>query len=325
MTSVKTGFHRARWASAALLLLVAGSALAVDGDAGGVTPGSGADPAVEARLRAELQAVMSGLIESGAIGASSTRDLHMNVETPARQVTDLGLLVDSARDARDGLHVLAVTPGSAAAKIGVRSGDVLVSVDGVALTGVDGAASVLRQGVDTAAGRGAIALEVRRNGQVQALRGALSSIYMPAMRLTIGTALATAATAASTEVASAPDGCGRINDFDVAPRQQGLHGAKVISIDGETPGPQGSHSFRVAAGRHVVKVSEQIEAKYLPFNDRLRNSGLAQTRYKTIDVDVAPGTTNLIAARLIPEQRTQWKDGAYWEPVAWKQISESCR
>jgi hypothetical protein len=120
-------------------------------------------------------------------------------------------------------------------------------------------------------------------------------------------------------------GCGRISDFDVAPRQDHLHAAKIISIDGVAPGPTGSRSYRVDAGRHVVKVAEQIENRYLSFNDRARNSGLATDRYKTLDVDVAPDTTTLIAARLNEDKRDESRNGAYWDPIAWKQSTESCR
>jgi len=294
---------------------MAGSAVAQAGDA---------DAALEQRVRAELQSVMSGLVESGALGPSPG-NVHLEVDSPARQVTNLGLLVDSARDAADGVHVLGVTPGGAAESMGLRAGDVLVAVDGQSLAGVQGGAALLKARVDAVGERGVIAFDVRRDGRVRTVDGTLTSTFVPAMRLTIGSAIATSAIAASDPPPAAVAGCGRISDFDVAPRQQGLHAAKIISIDGETPGPQGSHSFRVGAGRHVVKVAEAIEAKYLPFNDRLRNSGLAASAYKTIEVDVAPDTTSFIAARLIDSQRTQWKDGAYWEPVAWKQVAETCR
>ena len=329
MTIMNAPARHAGFACAVVVALAMPGALPAAAE--GATDGAAAaaNAAVEQRVRAELQSVVSGLIESGALGATQARDLHLEVDSPARQVTNLGLLVDGdgARGERDGVHVLGVTPGGAAEKIGVRSGDVLVAVGGQPLAGVDGAAAVLRRHVDAVPDQGAIVFDVRRDGRVEKLRGTLSSTYVPAMHLTIGNAIAATALAGTGDgaPAAATAGCGRIGDFDVAPRQQSLHAAKIISIDGVTPGPQGSHSFRVAAGRHVVKVSEQIEAKYLPFNDRLRNAGMTQSRYKTIEVDVAPDTTSLIAARLIEDQRTQWKDGAYWEPVAWKQIGESCR
>lgn len=321
MTTVKPRTRPYRACSVAALALPGILAAA---SAAAASTGDPVDPSIERRLRAELETVVSGLIESGALDATSARDLHLEVDSPPRQVTNLGLLVDSARSDDDGVHVLAVTPGSLAERIGMRTGDVIVAVDGKSLLGHTGAAAQLKRRIDD--GAGPIAFGIRRDGREQILNGTLTSTYLPAMHLTIGGAIASSMMAASAAApAAAASGCGRISDFDVAPRQQGLHGAKIISIDGETPGPQGSHSFRVGAGRHVVKVSEQIDAKYLPFNDRLRNAGPSANAYKTIEVEVAADTTNFVAAHLIEQQRTQWKDGAYWEPVAWKQVAETCR
>jgi hypothetical protein len=282
---------------------------------------AGATVGIEQRVRAELRAVMTELIESGAFGNSGVQDIHLDIDAPAQQVSNLGVLVDSARKDRDGVHVLAITPGGAAEQMGMRSGDVLVAVNGRSLADSDSAAALLRSTMEALPDGSALGFDVRRGNHVQSLSGTLASIHLPAMHLTIGDGEQLAAARGST----AAGGCGRINDFDVAPRQQGLHGAKIISIDGVTPGPQGSHSFRVTAGRHTVKVAELIDSRYLPFNDRLRNAGPSASHYKTIEVDVAPDTTSLIAAHLDEGQRANWKDGAYWSPVAWKQISESCR
>jgi hypothetical protein len=282
---------------------------------------AGASAGVEQRVRAELRAVMTELIESGAFGDAGAGNIHLDIDTPAQQVSNLGVLVDSSRNDRDGVHVLAITPGGAAEKMGVRSGDVLVAVNGRSLADSDSAPTLLRGAVEALPNGGTLGFDVRRDGRIQSVKGTLSSIHLPAMRLLIGSGEQVAATGGPTAVG----GCGRINDFDVAPRQQGLHAAKIISIDGVTPGPQGSHSFRVEAGRHVVKVAELIDSRYLPFNDRLRNAGPTASQYKTIEVDVAPNTTSLVAAHLDDAQRANWKNGAYWSPVAWKQISESCR
>lgn len=282
---------------------------------------AGASVGVEQRVRAELRAVMTELIESGAFGSAGATDIHLAIDTPAQQVSNLGVLVDSARKDRDGVHVLAITPGGAAQKMGVRSGDVLIAVNGRSLAESDAAATLLRGTVEALPNGGALGFDVRRDDRLLSLSGTLSSIQLPAMRLTIGDG----EQVASADGLGPTSGCGRISDFDVAPHQQGLHAAKIISIDGVAPGPQGSHSFRVAAGRHTVKVAELIDSRYLPFNDRLRNSGPSASHYKTVEVEVAPDTTSLIAAHLDDARRGDWKDGAYWSPVAWKQISESCR
>lgn len=287
---------------------------------------------VEQRLREELRVVMTELIETGAFGNTSPQQIALNVDTPAQRVSNLGLLVDSARDSHEGLQVLAVTPGGSAERMGVRAGDRLTALNGIALGGGSGAAAILRQTVDGLPNGSPLAFELHRDGRAQTISGTLASVYLPAMRLTVGDGIAlasnggsAAAAQAGASSAAASQGCGRISDFDVAPRQQQLHAAKIISIDGVTPGPTGSTSYRVDAGRHVLKVTELIDHRYLSFNDRQRNAGLSSDRYKTLTVDVAPDTTVLIAAHLNDDKRNEWQGGAYWDPVAWKQTSESCR
>lgn len=289
---------------------------------------------VEQRLREELSVVMMDLIQSGAFGATSPQQIAIDVDAPAQKVSNLGLLVDSKTSAGDGLHVLAVTPGGNAERIGLRAGDVLVALNGNALASSDGAAT-LRNTVDTLPDGGKLDFNVRRDGKAQQLSGAAASMYLPAMHLSVGsgTALASnaspngamAAAQGSTSGGSAAvSGCGRINDFDVAPRGQQLHKARIIAIDNVTPGPHGSQAFRVEAGTHVIKVAEQIESRYLAFNDRQRNSQLGGG-YKSITVNVAPDTTYLVAARLNDDQRDNPANGAYWDPVIWKEVPETCR
>jgi hypothetical protein len=288
---------------------------------------------VEQRLREELSVVMMDLIQSGAFGATSPQQIALNVDAPAQKVSNLGLLVDSKANAGDGLHVLAVTPGGNAERIGLRAGDVLVALNGSSLASSDGAAT-LRRTVETLPDGGKLDFNVRRDGKPQQLSGAAASMYLPAMHLSVGggTALASngspdgamgAAQGASSGMAPM-SGCGRINDFDVAPRGQELHKARIIAIDNVTPGPHGSQAFRVEAGTHVIKIAEQIESRYLAFNDRQRNSQLGGG-YKTITVNVAPDTTYLVAARLNDDQRDNPAHGAYWDPVVWKEVPETCR
>ncbi|HEU4664334.1 MAG TPA: PDZ domain-containing protein [Dokdonella sp.] len=320
----------AHWLASALALAAAGA------HADGATPLAGtvaaaalrgeaaASIGVEQRLRAELRAVMVELVESGAFGAAPLHEIRLDIDAPAQRVSNLGLLVDSARDDRDGVHVLAITPGGAAEKMGLRSGDVLLAINGTALADTDGAAATLRRSLEQVPDGARLAFDVQRGGRRQTLAGTPSSVYLPAMHLTVGDGTQVAAAGDGAAAASAGS-CGRISDFDVAPRGDRLHAAKIISIDGVSAGPTGSHAYRVSAGRHSVKVAEQIESRYLSFNDRARNSAIGGDRYKTLDVDVPADTTVLVAARLNEDKRSEWKDGAYWDPVAWKQTAESCR
>jgi len=277
------------------------------------------DADVEQRLRNELVAVMTELVQGGSLDADSS----LSVETPARRVADLGLLVDSAHAGADGLRVVGVTPGGFAERIGLRTGDRLVAVNGRSLDDSAGPAT-LRSYVDSLPDGSVLAFYVRRDGAMQTVSGAMRSVDLPPMRLTVGEGEPRpAAPAVGADDAAASGGCGRISDFDVAPRQQNLHGARIIAIDGRAPGPTNARSFRVDAGRHVVKGAEAIESRYISFGNRARHSGLSERQYRTITVDVAPDTTVLIAARLNEESRND--PSAYWDAVAWKEKREPCR
>lgn len=118
--------------------------------------------------------------------------------------------------------------------------------------------------------------------------------------------------------------CGRISDFDSAPRGEQLHRARVISIDGRLPGPAMADSWRVSAGRHTLVVAEAIEPQYITMNPRQRDAGGAATRHKTLEINVPPDTTVLIAARLL-DQRQNPGSGDWWQPVAWREVPETCR
>ena len=126
------------------------------------------------------------------------------------------------------------------------------------------------------------------------------------------------------DVGAEPVGGSRLVDEDVAPRGQGLHAARIIAIDDKSPGPTGAKAYRVDAGRHVLKIGEKIESRYLSFNDRQRNAQIGGG-YKTLTVEVAPNTTYLVAARLNEDQRDNPANGAYWDPVVYRESPEACR
>lgn len=286
------------------------------------------DAALKARLAAELRATVSTLAESGAFGDVPADQVHLDVAVPAQRVSDLGLLVDSASDRRDGVRVLGVTPGEQAQKMGVRGGDLIIAINGSSLAQRDHAAGELRRIVDALPDQADVSFDLLRTfGHPITVRGVVTSRRLPPMRLVLGDATTTVpATAATATAASqnAPDACGRISDFDVAPRQQQLHGARVLSIDGKAAGPTDSHVFRVSAGAHTLEVGERIDARYLSFNDRQRQAG-SPTGSKTLQVDVPPDTTLLVAARLNAGKQREWQHAAYWDPVVWKTANERCR
>ncbi len=119
--------------------------------------------------------------------------------------------------------------------------------------------------------------------------------------------------------------CGRISVFDAAPRGRHLYPAILIAVDGNLPGPTEATSFRMEPGRHVLTVAENIDAAQFSSLPQFERGRAGRERYKTLEVDVQPGITYRLAAQFNIDQRASIKDNAYWTPVVWSEIAESCR
>ena len=287
----------------------------------------GSPAQAEQSMRIGVQQLLVDLANKGELVDNDGAPLNLNFSEPARDVDNLGVVINGNDRGDTGLAVVAVTPGSAAARMGVHTGDVLTSVNGQLLTDLgndDGnlprAVAVMRAEIAKVDDGSKISLTVDRDGRRINFQGRLQKLRLPALTLRVGDGVQVASSASSGAMPT--EGCGRINEFDVAPRQQQLHGAQLISIDGQSPGPSGSPSFRLSAGRHTLTVAEAIEDRYLSFNNRLRNS--SSDRYKKIDVDVKPNTTYYLAARINMDKVDQWRDGAYWDPALWLEKTERC-
>lgn len=295
----------------------------------GVVAQAQAPRAVEQRLHEEVQAVLMRLVESGELAARDAEALSLSA--PVSQQVDFGAILDVRHraGADTGLPVLAVTPGGSADRIGLRAGDQVLAVGEVELRGLGAdahgrarAAQRLRE--ELVASAEDVELRVLRDGVETRLRGPVRLVQLPAYRLDLGAALATTSLAAATG-GDATSSCGRVSIFDIAPRSQHLYRAVLIGIDGELPGPSSAESFRLEPGPHRLTIGEAIDHKQFDAIALRQRDGRQRDRYKELGIMVQPGVTYRIAARLVPDKRNSIRDGAYWEPVVWKESAEPCR
>jgi PDZ domain len=285
----------------------------------------------EQRLRQDVQLMLSQLVTSGALG-EHPEQISLHLDEPAHRVMNLGVLVDSAgpERARDGLRVLGATPGSIAEHLGLRPGDVIVAVNGISLRGLgadaDGhalAAMTLKSTVEALADSAPLQLDVLRAGDAVALNAPVHSVYLPALRMELGAAaLATTGAADSgTTSADAGGGCGRVSTWDVAPRSDRQYHARIVLIDGVTPGPSGGETYRVSAGTHRLLVAEDIPTRQIGAGEI---ASLRRDTNKELTVTVKPGTTSMVAAQLHLDKIGEVMRGGFWDPVVWREIALSC-
>src|SRR5688572_345250 len=158
---------------AAALLFAAGSGVRAEEAAG---PAVSA-PAAEQMLQAELRDVLNRMIAAGAFGSTDPERIAMSLTLPAERYLDLGLLIDSQADTRDGVVVLGTLPGAAAQTLGVRAGDRITAVNGTQLRGAPDAVARLRGALDQLREGGELALDVARDGATVRLAGAVQPRY----------------------------------------------------------------------------------------------------------------------------------------------------
>jgi hypothetical protein len=307
------------------LIAIALSVSAFAADVNG-SPSAASKGLAEQHLRQDLQMLLSRMSASGMLG-DHPEDVHMSIEEPGRRVADLGVLVDSTSGERahEGLRIVGTTPGGSAEHGGLRTGDVIVSVNGTSLKNLgadsDGralAAATLRSSVNEASASN-LQLDVMRNGDLLAMNVPVQSVFVPAMRVELGSATVAAQTAA----ASSASGCGRISSYDVAPRSERIYHATIEQIDGVTPGPSGQETYRVSAGQHKLLVNEDIPTRQIGIGpDATMRS--QRDHSKVLIIDVKPDTTVMVGAKFHQDKANQVHSGEYWDPIVWREKAMSC-
>jgi len=266
------------------------------------------------QVETEVEATLMHLAERGALGSF---DKPISIARPAQVRYELGAVVDVRAPDRKGLEVLAITPGGAAARMGLETGDRLLAINGRRLDGDSPPADALTGAMRDSAGK--LELLAARGGKPVELAGSVAPAAVPAYRLTIG----------ETGGAS-PAGCGYVSYAMLPPRSQGLFEVVITTIDGRSTPLGQVNRLRVPAGRHVLTIAERTPAHRFSRSQNIQRSlalrQLMQRAYKPLVVDVEPGTEYRIGARLFTDRlgNDDIRANRYWEPVAWEQRPASC-
>ena len=262
-----------------------------------------AQQADTAQLQQDIESALLALGDRGALGTS---DSPLTVAAPAQARYELGAVVVPRPDGAPA--IMAITPGGAAERLRLHVGDRLVSVNGQRLAGKQDLVATLQTAI--ARDDGALRVEYLRAGKVQSARGSADVVAIPAYQLVVG------ATVAGT--------CdGFVTDQGVQPRSHSIYAGDITRIDGRSTPATPINRHHVEPGRHVLTVRELIDRTWLN-RTQIRTIERMQRRersraYKALVVDVRPGATYKVGARLLRDRldADSIRDNAYWEPVVW--------
>lgn len=253
--------------------------------------------------------------EAAQDGIGSFASTH-TLTRPAQVHYELGAVADVREADPAGPKVIAVTPGGAAARMGMLAGDRLLRVNGVPLAGVADNAVRLPKAVAKAGGE--LDVSISRGGRPMSLKGTADAVGVPAYTLIVGE--------------HGGRGCGYVSSRQLPPRSRNLHPATITRIDGRsTPSSTDNDRFRLGVGEHVLVISERIARSHMSTSQiaqiaKLKQFTFAPT-YKSLVVDIKPGYHYWIASQLVPEKMSTEgiRANAYWEPVVWETRAERCQ
>lgn len=210
-----------------------------------------------------------------------------------RDAFELGAVVDVRRPQAEGLRVMAVTPGGAADRLGLRAGDRLLSLNGQALAGVDAPREALARALQ--AGDGRLQVRVRRDGEELDLAGT-----------------------ADLQRATGSAQCGLVATYRPGGTlPAGLLAVDIVQVEGRGVPADGSEPYRLPPGPRVVIVREHVP----PAAQRSR--ALNSYASRAVVIDVAADTRYLLAGRT--HGPTASGDAPVWQPVVVQARSEPCR
>ena len=252
------------------------------------------------------QDVESALLALGDRGGLGTSDEPLTVNAPAQVRYEFGAVIVPRPDGAPA--IMAITPGGAAERLQLRAGDRLVSVNGQRLAGEADLVATMQSAIGDR--DGALRVEYLRAGKVQAAQGSADIVAIPSYQLVVG--------AVSTGTCD-----GFVTDQGVQPRSHGIYTADVTRIDGRSTPLRPVNRHRVDPGKHLLTVRELIDRTWLN-RAQIRTIELMQRReraraYKALVVDVQPGATYKVGARLLRDKldSDSIRANAYWEPVVW--------
>lgn len=261
----------------------------------------------------QIVSTMSAVADVEKKAGNDINNLHIELDIPSTKSPNLGLVLD-VNDAQ-GYRVLSVSPGSLADTLQITQGDLVTTINGIN-TQADTQNLAFSELENTLPGD-TITLTLNRQGKARTVETLVEGQYTPSIKLEIGgTSIMTNNDTSPTSSELDETACGKVSVFFKPPFTQNLHYAYFTQINERTVNSK-RESFRLPPGKHTVYLHELISDSM--FTRRSRSLQKA----KTLEIDVKADTTYYLAAKFIRENRSEQRNGGYWQPIVWKTREDS--
>lgn len=279
----------------------------------------------EERIAEALRAVLIDLASDPAMAPSDPEGWAISVFAEPQRINAFGVVLSPRVDpgtAEHGPLVLAVTPGSNAARLGIRSGDRLREFNGNALTGLgetDGRSLAFARfaGLVSELEHGStVHAEVFRSRQPLVLNGEFRVLELPGydLRLMPG--------GAGDEAPEGPEACATVSVRASPPRELDIHRAEFHAINGDQSGAALRTTHFLVPGEYTFTLRERIPDHEVAiqmqrFEER-RGTG-------ELTLQLEPGMIYQLGARLLVPRNEQEPGTPFWKPVLWMAEPGACR
>ncbi len=254
-------------------------------------------------------------INKALITANVTaQDAPFTISAPARNFYHFGAVLNQA------FQVVALTPGSDAAKADVRVGDIVKAINNLEVN-KNSLAGVLAQMNDLQESS-TLTIELQRDNKLKTLQSTVTRKTLPAWRLELVENLE--------HVSDVPltSGCGFVSVFYNPPISIHRHPVMIneikdIGFKGKFRETQREQVFRLPAGEVEIVIQEQISSDTIRRNrgdSRIRQ----QNSIKTMTLVVEPDKVYHLAAEYFSDRREREDADDYWQPIVWKTTERSC-
>lgn len=226
---------------------------------------------------------------------------------------NLGLILQ-LNSTQTAFDILSVTPGSLASSHGLRVGDEIVMLNGIAVS-ASTEAGILKKMRELQVDE-EISLTLNRDGRNQEIVIPVSGKYVPRIKLEIGNEYAKTSLAGT----ATPDliACGEVT-VSLTPPVTGQLYPVSFYLDDEKDNKEQLVVIKLPVGKHTVNVYAQID------NGHEDGSHTDKSQAKAIQINVRKNTSYHLGARVFSENNSESQNNKDWDAVIWNTNQRECR